>query len=56
VGVVGANGKELIAVLNQNDFFAVGLARYHVSMAEIANWKSILQVGLCRLSGVSAMI
>jgi hypothetical protein len=46
---VGTNSKELVTAASQNHFFAIGLARYHASIAEIANWKSVLKIGLCRL-------
>jgi hypothetical protein len=46
---VGANGKEFITAAAQNQFFAVGLARYHAAVAEIANRKSISAIGFVRL-------
>jgi hypothetical protein len=49
VGAVGANGKELVTTASQNYFFAIGLARYHASIAEIANGKSILKIECFRL-------
>jgi hypothetical protein len=49
VGAVGADGKDLITATSQNQFFAVGLARYHAAIAEIANRKSISEIGFVRL-------
>jgi hypothetical protein len=49
VGAVGTNGKELVTVASQNHFFAIGLCRYHASIAEIANGKSILKIEFSRL-------
>src|SRR5216683_5398113 len=49
VGAVGADGKDLITAAGQNQFFAVGLARYHAAIAEIANRKSISEIGFVRL-------
>ena len=49
MGAVGADGKELITAAGQNQFFAVGLARYHAAIAEIANRKSISEIGFVRL-------
>jgi hypothetical protein len=49
VGAVGADGKEFITAANQNQFFAVCLARYHAPVAQIANWKSISEIGFVRL-------
>jgi hypothetical protein len=49
VGAVSTNSKELITTASQNYFLAVGLARYHASLAEIANWKSILKIGFSRI-------
>jgi hypothetical protein len=45
MGTVGGNGKELITAASQNQFLAVGLARYHAAIAEVANWKSISEIG-----------
>jgi hypothetical protein len=42
---VGADGKDLFTAASQNQFFAVGLARYHAAFAEIANRKSISEIG-----------
>jgi hypothetical protein len=49
VGAVGADGKDFITAAGQNQFFAVGLARYYASIAEIANRKSISEIGFVRL-------
>jgi hypothetical protein len=49
VGAVSTNGKELVTAASQNYFFAIGLARYHAAIAEIANWKSILKIGFSGL-------
>jgi hypothetical protein len=49
VGAVGADGKDLITAAGQNQFFAVGMARYHAAIAEIANQKSISEIGFVRL-------
>jgi hypothetical protein len=49
VGAVAANGKDLITAAGQNQFFAVGLARYHAAIAEIANRKSISEIRVVRL-------
>jgi len=48
VGAVGADGKDLITAASQNHFFAVGLPQYHAAIAEIANWKSISEIGFVR--------
>jgi hypothetical protein len=42
---VGGNGKEFITAADQNQFFAVGLARYHAAIAEIANRNSSSEIG-----------
>jgi hypothetical protein len=49
VGAVGADSKEFITAADQNQFFAVDLARYHAAIAEIANRKSIFEIGFVRL-------
>jgi hypothetical protein len=49
VGAVGADSKDLITAAGQNQFFAVGLARYHAAIAEIANRKSISEIRFVRL-------
>jgi hypothetical protein len=46
---VAADGKELITAARQNYLFAVGLAQYHAAIAEIANRKSISEIGFVRL-------
>jgi hypothetical protein len=46
---VCADGKDLITAAGQNQFFAVGLARYHAAIAEIADRKPISEVGFVRL-------
>jgi hypothetical protein len=49
VGAVGANGKDLVTAAGQNQFFAVGLARNHAAIAEIANRKPISEIGFVGL-------
>jgi hypothetical protein len=49
VGAVGTNSKKLITAAAQNQFLAVGLAQYHAAIEEIANRKSISEIGLVRL-------
>jgi hypothetical protein len=49
VGAVGADGKDLITAAGRNQFFAGGMARYHAAIAEIANRKSISEIGFVRL-------
>jgi hypothetical protein len=49
VGAVGADNKELVTAASQKQFFAVDLARYHASIAEIANRKSISEIRFIRL-------
>jgi len=49
VGAVSANGKEFTTVAAQNQFFAVGLARYAAAIEEIANRKSTSEIGFARL-------
>jgi hypothetical protein len=49
VGAVGANGEEFITAAAQNQVSAVDLARYHAAIAEIANRKSISEIGFVRL-------
>src|SRR5258707_9461190 len=49
MGAVGADGKDFITAAGQNQVFAVGLARYHAALAEIANRKSISEIGFVRL-------
>jgi hypothetical protein len=46
---VGPEGKDLITAADQNQFFAVGLARYHAAIAEIVDRKSISEIGFVRL-------
>jgi hypothetical protein len=49
VGAVSTDGKDLIAAAGQNYFFAADLARYHAAIGEIANRKSISEIGFVRL-------
>jgi hypothetical protein len=49
VGAVSTNSKKLITAAAQNQFLAVGLAQYHAAIEEIANRKSISEIGLVRL-------
>jgi hypothetical protein len=42
---VSGNGKEFITAADQNQFFAVGLARYHAAIAEIANRSASSKIG-----------
>jgi hypothetical protein len=46
---VAADGKELITAARQNYLFAGGLARHHAAIVEIANRKSISEIGFVRL-------
>jgi hypothetical protein len=46
---VGGDGKDLVTAAGQNQFFAVGMARDHAAIAEIANRKSISEIGFVRL-------
>src|SRR5438477_12943418 len=43
---MGTNSKKLITAAAQNQFLAVGLAQYHAAIEEIANRKSISDIGL----------
>jgi hypothetical protein len=49
VGAVGGDGKDLITAAGQNHFFAVGLARYQAAIADIANRKSVSEIGFVRV-------
>lgn len=45
----GTDDKEFIAAAGEKDILTIGLARDHASIAEIANRKSILEIGLVLL-------
>jgi hypothetical protein len=49
MGAMGADSKEFITPADQNQFFAVDVARNHAAIAEIVNRKSIFEIGFVRL-------
>src|SRR6266699_746683 len=46
---MGTNSKKLITAAAQNQFLAVSLAQYHAAVEELANRKSISEIGPVRL-------
>jgi len=43
-----ADSKNFLAATSENELLAVGLACHHASIAQVANRKSILEIGFIR--------